>query len=229
VSQGEKSPTFKEFRSFIAAHGDGVQRFVYRRVDRDVVDDVVFATFNLAGQKWARLPALKNKQQLRLLRYAHRIIAKQYRHHRVHRVFVEDMNRDGGADSDHKGDSDDSDDQIIRAFNRLSYGEQDFLAFIAWDSFTPGDAARILNLSLGAFTLRLSKARTQLGRRYRREQRRSDLRVSNKRFSDLWRRRVESKRLNDIDLLRPLDPVGELRNSPLPLNPDQVARDVVGR
>src|SRR5699024_12539951 len=145
--------------------------------------DVLCATVNRAGQKCAVLTALKNKQHLRLRRYAHRIIAKQYRHHRVHRVFVEDMNRDGGADSDHKGDSDDSDDQIIRAFNRLSYGEQDFLAFIAWDSFTPGDAARILNLSLGAFTLRLSKARTQLGRRYRREQRRSDRSLSSKRFS----------------------------------------------
>lgn len=222
MSQGEKSPTFKEFRSFVAANGDGVKRFVYRRVDREVVDDVVFATFELAGQKWARLPSLKYKQQLRLLRYAHRIIAKEYRHQRVHRVVVDGV--EGGNGDDEK----DADNQIVRAFNRLSYSEQDFLAFIAWDGFTPGDAARILNLSLGAFTLRLSKARTQLGRRYRREQRRSDARVSNKKFSDLWRRRAESKRLNDIDQLRPLDPVGELRSNPFRLNTDQVARDVIG-
>lgn len=240
MSQGEKSPTFKEFRSFVAANGDGVKQFVYRRVEREAVDDVVFATFELAGQKWARLPSLKYKQQLRLLRYAHRTIAKDYRHHRVHRLFIdgdETSSRSSGLDSsagadgveDGNGDDEkDADNQMVRAFNRLSYSEQDFLAFIAWDGLTPGDAARILNLSLGAFTLRLSKARTQLGRRCRREQRRSDARVSNKKFSDLWRRRAESKRLNDIDQLRPLDPVGELRDNPLRLNTDQVARDVIG-
>lgn len=52
--------------------------------------------------------------------------------------------------------------EINRAFAQLSEGERETLRLIAWDGLSTEDAARVLDISAGAFRVRLHRARQAL-------------------------------------------------------------------
>lgn len=149
------------FRRLFEAHYDDVVRFVSRRAAQDAVDDVVAEVFVTAWRRFDELPTGPGSVRPWLFATAHRTLANTRRGRRRRRALAVRIASQPSADADdpcgviHRVD-------LTRAFGRLRARDREALALVAWDGLSPAEAARVLEISDKAFSVRLSRARTRL-------------------------------------------------------------------
>ncbi|WP_164544980.1 RNA polymerase sigma factor [Antribacter gilvus] len=145
-------------RLWVANHED-VARFVARRLDAALVDDVVSETFLVA---WRRLDDVPEDARPWLFGVARNVIATRSRSEgrwralrlRIARQPVEVTRPEDEAAIDRI--------ELEQAWLRLTAGEREVIALVAWDGLTTEQAARVLGLRASTFSVRLTRARRHL-------------------------------------------------------------------
>lgn len=150
------------FREVFEAMYDDLVRFAERRVDGAAVDDVVAETFLVAWRRFDELPADPAELRPWLFAVARRTLANTHRgRRRSHAVAVRVAAQPAQPAEDDAAAVAQRVD-LARAFERLSPRDQEALALVAWDGLTPAEAARVVDISTSAFSVRLSRARRRL-------------------------------------------------------------------
>ena len=161
VAPARESENAAAFRRIFEAAFDDLVRYAERRVVESAVDDVVADTFLVAWRRFDELPAEPSEARAWLFAVARRILANTHRgRRRSHAVAVRIASQprhhhDDAADVAHRVD-------LARAFERLTPRDQEVLALVAWDGLSTAEAARVLEISTSALSVRLSRARRRL-------------------------------------------------------------------
>ncbi|MFE5342407.1 RNA polymerase sigma factor [Isoptericola sp. NPDC056578] len=142
---------------FRALYPDGL-RFVQRRADPDVAEDLAAEVFAIAWNRWADVP-----REVRpwLFGVARNVLAEDRRAHgRRHRLALRigaerDLPQDAIALATTTVD-------LHAAWARLSDADREALALVAWDGLTGREAAQVLGCTRAAFSVRLTRARRRL-------------------------------------------------------------------
>ncbi|HLR94263.1 MAG TPA: RNA polymerase sigma factor [Jiangellaceae bacterium] len=157
-----ESPDAAVFRQIFEALYDDLVRFVERRTDPAVVEDVVAESFVVAWRRFAELPSDIADVRPWMFAVARRVLANTYRSQRRARDLTARIaaqprhdRADDAAAVAHRLD-------LARAFERLSARDQEVLTLVAWDGLSPSEAAQVLEISASAFSVRLSRARRRL-------------------------------------------------------------------
>jgi RNA polymerase sigma factor (sigma-70 family) len=135
-----------------------VLRFVQRRADPDVAEDLAAEVFTIAWNRWADVP-----REIRpwLFGVARNVVAEDRRaHRRRHRLALRvgaerELQQDPIALATTTVD-------LHVAWARLSEADREALALVAWDGLTGREAAQVLGCTRAAFSVRLSRARRRL-------------------------------------------------------------------
>lgn len=149
------------FRQIFEATFDDLSRFVVRRVDAHVCDDVVSETFLVAWRRFDELPRDPAHARPWLFATARRILANTYRG----RERAQGLAQQIAAQPPNS--TEDPANIVIRidyarAFDRLSSRDQEVLKLVAWDGLSTAESAQVLDISVAAFSARLSRARIRL-------------------------------------------------------------------
>jgi RNA polymerase sigma factor (sigma-70 family) len=145
-------------RMFRARHA-AVYRYVLRRVEEPAVEDVVAETFLVA---WRRYDEIAGDPLPWLLGIARRLCANHLRG-RARRSALGARLRDE-PDPSVESDADVADAAILFALASLREGDREALLLIAWDGLSNPQAAKVLGCGVGAFAVRLHRARRRLAR-----------------------------------------------------------------
>jgi RNA polymerase sigma-70 factor (ECF subfamily) len=142
-----------------ASHHEAVTRFVARRTDPDLVDDIVAETFFAA---WRRIADVPQDALPWLYAVARNIVMttsrSEARRGRLGlRLAREPMQSLASAE-----DIVTELLELREAWDELTPGEQETLALVAWDGLSPAQAARVVRCRPAAFAMRLSRARSRL-------------------------------------------------------------------
>jgi RNA polymerase sigma-70 factor (ECF subfamily) len=139
---------------FLRHYGD-VVRYVRRRAEPDLVEDVVSETFLVA---WRRLDAVPADARPWLLGVAHKTLATQRRSARRRASLLSTLERlRRPASIGNAGES-----GVAEALARLSEKDREAITLVAWDGLTPAEAAAVLGQSPAAFRVRLHRAKRRL-------------------------------------------------------------------
>ncbi|MEV4350947.1 sigma-70 family RNA polymerase sigma factor [Actinoplanes sp. NPDC049596] len=151
------------FRELFAAAYDDLLVFVERRTDLAEADDVVAETFLVAWRRLRDVPEPPDEARAWLFTVAHNILRNQRRSLQRQRQVALRVLREPDDDRD-VTDADAVADRIdlARAWQRLSPADQEVLTLTALEELTGPQAARVLNISRTAFSLRLVRARRRL-------------------------------------------------------------------
>ena len=145
-----------------AAHGAAVRAFAHRRLPSELADDVTADVFVAA---WRRFDEAPEDQLSWLLSIARGVIANRRRtesrrlalHERLRATAVPDR-LNGPEERALRSAS------ISQAFLALRERDREVLRLVAWDGLDRRQAARALGVSVGAFSVRLHRARGRLER-----------------------------------------------------------------
>lgn len=152
------------FRSAYEATYADVLRFVQRRVPHDRAEDVVAETMLVAWRRVDALPADLDSQRAWLFGIARNCLLNDRRGARrgealavriASTVSPPTAASDTAAEVDHRVD-------LARAWAALGPAEQEVLALTVFDGLDSACAGEVLQISAGAYRLRLSRARRAL-------------------------------------------------------------------
>ncbi|WP_154792057.1 RNA polymerase sigma factor [Occultella kanbiaonis] len=147
------------FDRLYEAHRPDLERFVRRRMPPAQVEDIVAETFLVAWRRLDDVPGeprpwlfgIARNLMLRSMRSSGRWHALQVRLAAQPRVLSEDLASSVATRTD-----------LARAWAKLSAGEQEVLALVAWDGLTTNEAAAVLGCQVGTFRMRLMRTRRHL-------------------------------------------------------------------
>jgi RNA polymerase sigma factor (sigma-70 family) len=145
-------------RLWVANHED-VTRFVARRLDSALVDDAVSETFLVA---WRRLEDVPDDARPWLFGVARNVVATRTRSEGRWRALGVRMARQPVEVSPSADDVAIDRLELEQAWLRLTAGEREVIALVAWDGLTTEQAARVLGLRPSTFSVRLTRARRHL-------------------------------------------------------------------
>jgi RNA polymerase sigma-70 factor (ECF subfamily) len=157
----------ERFRTLFEAHWTAVERYARRRVEAHSSADVAAEVFAIAWRRRADLPVDVLPW---LYGVARRVVSN---HRRAARRAAQLVDRLGAAlPSADAPPLDDlgSSERVLEtlafetAFKRLSEGDQEVLALITWEGLDARRAAVALGCSVGAVTMRITRARRRLRR-----------------------------------------------------------------
>lgn len=150
------------FSRIYREQGRAVLAYALRRVeDREDAADVVAETFLIA---WRRLGEVPNGEEARLWLYAvaRRVIANlqrtERRRTRLGRRLAESLRTDLATHPTPSGEA----AEVLRAMAGLGDGDRELLLLISWEGLSPGEAAKVLEISSLAARSRLHRARRRL-------------------------------------------------------------------
>ena len=134
-----------------------VHAYAERRVGRETADEVAAETFLVA---WRRFDAMPSEPLPWLYGVARNVVARQ-RTGRARQAAAHDaLELERPATEPEDGD----DAELWAAWARLSDGDREVLALVAWEELPVADAARSLGCSAPVFSVRLHRARKRLER-----------------------------------------------------------------
>jgi RNA polymerase sigma-70 factor (ECF subfamily) len=153
-----------QFEALYRAHCGTVRSFIHRRVSVAAADDAVADVFLVA---WRRLDEAPDDELAWLLQIARGVLANR-RRGETRQVALRDRLAGGiGAGSWVEPGPEllaDGGSDVMRAFARLSRLDQEVLLMVAWDGLERAQAARVLGITTGVFSVRLHRARRRLQR-----------------------------------------------------------------
>ncbi|MEV6630407.1 RNA polymerase sigma factor [Actinoplanes sp. NPDC051470] len=150
------------FRELFEAAYDDLLCFVERRIHLAVADDVVAEVFLVAWRRFDTVPEPLDEARAWLFTAAHNVLRNGRRsHQRQHSLALriqQEPDDTGGTEADGVAARVD----LGRAWQRLSPADQEALTLTVFEGLTGTQAARLLNISRPAFSLRLLRARRRL-------------------------------------------------------------------
>ena len=149
------------FRSFFEEHYEAVLAYVLRRIEGGSAEDLAAETFLIAWRRFGSIPA----DPLPWLYTVARNLISNHRRGAVRRDAF--LARLKGETSEKRPDPAEdfvSRGEILSAFRRLSSRDRETLALVAWEGLSGERAAKVLGCSVGAFWVRLHRARRRLAR-----------------------------------------------------------------
>lgn len=156
MDQGEAADRLT--RLWVANHED-VTRFVARRLSAAHVDDAVSETFLVA---WRRLDDVPQDARPWLFGVARNVVATRTRSEgRWHALGVR-LARQPVEVSPSADDVAIDRLELEQAWRRLTAGEREVIALVAWDGLTNEQAAKVLGIRATTFSVRLTRARRHL-------------------------------------------------------------------
>lgn len=145
-------------RMFRARHA-AVYRYVLRRIEEAAVDDVVGETFLVA---WRRYDEIAGDPLPWLLGIARRLCANHLRGRARRSALGARLQAEPHPSVE--SDADAGGTAILLALASLREGDREALLLIAWDGLSNPQAAKVLGCGVGAFAVRLHRARRRLAR-----------------------------------------------------------------
>ncbi len=154
------------FRQIFEAVFDDLSRFVARRIDADLCEDVVSETFLVAWRRFDEIPRDLVDVRPWLFATARRVMSNAYRGRDRATSLAQ---RIAGQPAVLPDDPANYAIRIdyARAFDRLSASDQEVLKLVAWDGLSIAESAQVLDVSNAAFSARLSRARKRLKKHLR--------------------------------------------------------------
>lgn len=150
------------YRAFFESHYEAVLAYALRRVDPATADDITAETFLTAWRRFDVVPA--DDAVPWLLAVARNLIANHRRGALRRQVALSHVEQQPVPDHPDPGEQVAFRADVARAFRRLSERDQEVLALVAWDGLTAQQGAAVLGCSVGAFWVRLHRARQRLAR-----------------------------------------------------------------
>jgi len=138
---------------------EAVTRFVARRVQPALVDDVVSETFLVA---WRRLGDVPDDPKPWLLGVARNVLATHLRTHGRWRALGVRLEREPEPSKEGTDDLAADRADLRRAWEMLSDADREVIALVAWDGLTTVEGARVLGVRPSTFSVRLTRARKRL-------------------------------------------------------------------
>jgi len=151
MQRGAYDDFYEHYKPFVAA-------FISRRISYDDVDDVVAEVFAVA---WRRREVVPSDALPWLYRTARNLIGNRYRSETRLRALQEKLQSVPAEQGRDPADSTMSRVRLFDAFAALSDDDQELLLLVAWEGLTVQDIARVLDLSPGATSVRLHRARSK--------------------------------------------------------------------
>lgn len=157
----------ERFETVVDEVFDPLQRYIRRRIGADRADDVLSDVLLTAWRRFDDAPLE------RVLPWcygiARRTLANAHRGHRRHLKLVQRLEAEPqpGFAPD-PGDAG-PDAEMSSALESLSDDDRETLRLWAWEQLEPREMATVLDISVNAATLRLSRARTRLADRLARQ------------------------------------------------------------
>jgi RNA polymerase sigma-70 factor, ECF subfamily len=134
-----------------------VKAYVLRRVERELVPDIVADTFVVA---WRRLDDIPSPPLPWLLGVARKTVSNHLRSARRRSALVQRLESAGRV-----VDADASEiEAVLTALVSLGERDREALMLVAWDGLSGAEAAAVLGCSTAAFRVRLHRARSRLSR-----------------------------------------------------------------
>jgi RNA polymerase sigma-70 factor (ECF subfamily) len=152
------------------AHARDLHRYLARRLDTAVADDLVAETFLVAWEQRARYDPSRGTARAWLFGIATNLLR---RHARTEAATLRAMARDAGravaveseeAASASRVDADRAARELAVGLAALRPEERDVLLLVAWAHLRPVEIAAALELDVGTVRTRLHRARTRLRR-----------------------------------------------------------------
>ena len=157
----DPEPRRARFEALFREHHLVVRAYARRRVPREAVDDIVSETFLVL---WRRLDDVPEEPLPWLVTVARNVIGTERRGAaRRQRLWLKAQT--GHVEGYDPGEPDVGDSHVAGALARLSERDREALTLVAWDGFTPAQAAAVLGEPAVRFRQRLHRA----GRRLRAE------------------------------------------------------------
>jgi RNA polymerase sigma-70 factor (ECF subfamily) len=148
----------ERFERLYRRHFDAVAAYLLARADRDLAEDALTATFEVA---WRRLDAVPRDELPWLLGVARKVLANARRSRSRQVALVDRVAAAADATSESEGDSAVA-ARLAAALAELTAAQQEALLLVAWDGLSEREAARALGCSRVAFAARLHRARNRL-------------------------------------------------------------------
>ena len=145
-------------------HYGAIVAYLYRRT-RDFHDAQDLAT-NVFTVAWRRVDDLPEEPASRpwLLAIARNSLSNHWRGRDRRRRLFERLARETSSVDSQAFAEAAEDGPVIGAYRRLRRGEQEVLELIDWDGLSHEEAARVLDIKVGTFDVRLHRARAALRR-----------------------------------------------------------------
>lgn len=155
------------FEAITAEVFEPLQRYLRRRIDRDRAEDVLSDVLLIV---WRRLDDAPDNGVLPWsYGIARRTLANERRGRDRHLRLVERLK----AEPTNAVEPDPADagtnPELDKALSSLATGDQEVLRLWAWEQLEPREIAPVLDISVNAATLRLSRARSRLTKRLSRQ------------------------------------------------------------
>ena len=159
-----RPPPEAAFRELFAAAYDDLLCFVERRINPAVADDVVAEVFLTAWRRFDDVPDSLDEARAWLFTAAHNVLRNRQRSEQRQQNLTLRILREPDGPGHLEADAVATRVDLLRAWNRLTPKEQEVLTLTVFEGLTGAQAARLLNISRPAFSVRLLRARRRLHR-----------------------------------------------------------------
>lgn len=147
------------FRAFFEEYYDAVLAYALRRTGQESAEDLASETFLVA---WRRFDSLPSDPLPWLFGVARNLIGNHRRGTGRRDAFLARLRDEPEPAPGDPSDEVTSRAEILMAFRRLSSRDRETLGLVAWEGLPADRAAKVLGCSVGAFWVRLHRARRRL-------------------------------------------------------------------
>jgi RNA polymerase sigma factor (sigma-70 family) len=157
----------ERFAAIFDRHAPHIQRYLARRLGRQIADDLVAETFLVAFDKRARYDPRRPDARPWLYGIATNIVRQhrreEVREYRLRAAISPEPDPDGHADRVAARVTAGAMNRLLAgALTELSAGDRDVLLLIAWEDLTYDEVAEVLGIPVGTVRSRLNRARRQV-------------------------------------------------------------------
>jgi RNA polymerase sigma factor (sigma-70 family) len=149
------------FEALYAEHAGAVLAYARRRTDRGDAEDVLADVFLVT---WRRLESVPREDaRVWLLGVARRVLANQ-RRGAARQAALQSRLADECPPGGQLPHTSDGEDRVLRALASLNEGDREVLLLLGWEELDRHEAARVLGIRPGTFSVRLHRSRRRFAR-----------------------------------------------------------------
>ncbi len=152
-----RGDTAERFSEIYGALYGRVHAYAARRVGRQAADEVAAETFLVA---WRRMDAIPSEPLPWLYGVARNVVLQQRTRHARQAAAQDALEFELDRPVSEAGE--DEDRELREAWLKLSDGDREVLALVAWEELPVAEAAQSLGCSAPVFSVRLHRARKRL-------------------------------------------------------------------
>lgn len=159
----------EKFEDIAAEVFEPIQRYLYRRMPADAVDDVLSETLLVV---WRRLDEIPSGASLPWCYGVARRLLSNYRRSDQRRLrLVDRLSVEPQRPVADPQDTDDADPLLAAALEELTESERELIHLWAWEQLEPREIAVVVDSTPNAISLRLTRAKQKLANSLERQNR----------------------------------------------------------